>query len=328
MARAVDLILERPGMERMKSRSCLLTQGTIIPWTSPLQGTLAPMLEGYQVGLKTGDTESAGYNLVVRARHLFYVGRPLDSLEHELQAQCDLLVLLNLSPAKYAILPYLLVVKILRGVDISDEKDFESLEEYALEMKMDNLRARVIAAQLELLVVLSDWNTAKKQLGTEDLRQFLTGLFVGARFTLLEALILLKQAQGEPKYLKKRKWKKRALKPIRILRGWAKKGNVNIMHYVHLVEAELAFLDGKCEEAEESYKSAISVASRNGFLQDKALSHELASRYFSVVKGDDYWKEYHLDSAIKSYIDWGATVKAEQLKSMRQKWESRRLTKY
>ena len=116
--------------------------------------------------------------------------------------------------------------------------------------------------------------------------------------------------------MKKRKLKKRALKSVKILRGWAKKGNVNVVHYVHLVEAQLAALEGKNNKAEEKYKSAIATATRNGFIQDRALSHELASEYFAATT-NDYWKDYHLDNAIKSYTDWGASVKVTQLESKR-----------
>ena len=31
-------------------------------WTTPLQDGVQPLLEGYQVGLQSGDVESAAYN--------------------------------------------------------------------------------------------------------------------------------------------------------------------------------------------------------------------------------------------------------------------------
>ena len=84
MSKAVDLILAKPGMDRMKSRSIFVYRGVIrklllckhMPfisllwlmfsshtaehWIAPLQGTIEPLLEGYRVGLRTGDVESAG----------------------------------------------------------------------------------------------------------------------------------------------------------------------------------------------------------------------------------------------------------------------------
>ena len=79
-----------------------------------------------------------------------------------------------------------------------------------------------------------------------------------------------------------------------------------------LLEAELAALDNKPQKAESSYKAAITVASRSGFLQDRALSHELASVYFAG-EGDDYWKDYHMQQCLACYSDWGAVAKVQQL---------------
>lgn len=319
MANAVDLMLEKSGMdmERMKSTANVHNIGMTYPWTSPLHGCLAPLLKGYQWGLESGDTESAMYNLMFRSWFLVYVGRPLDLVQQELQANCDLMVYTNQLAIKYWVLPYLLLASKLRGVEIDvDEKDFESIEEHCLEMKMIAHRATAIIVQLELLLFLSDWKAAAKKLGTEDLRQFVPGLYPSVRYTFLEALIILKRAQDVKSFIKKLGLKKRALKPIKLLRGWVKNGNVNAVHYLHLVEAQLAALEGMNTKAAEKYKLAIAAATRGGFIQDRALSHELASEYHAVT-GNDFWRDYHFDSAIKSYTDWGASIKVTQLERKR-----------
>ena len=62
MARTVELLLAKPNMERMRSRSIFICEGMINHWTAPLQGTLAPLLQGYQTGIQSGDLESAAIN--------------------------------------------------------------------------------------------------------------------------------------------------------------------------------------------------------------------------------------------------------------------------
>lgn len=81
-----------------------------------------------------------------------------------------------------------------------------------------------------------------------------------------------------------------------------------MLYNLHLLEAELAVLNGNSYVAEDSYKLAITVAEKNGLIQDLALSHELASI------GDDSHREYHMKNAIKCYFEWGATKKVRQLK--------------
>ena len=47
-------------------------------------------------------------------------------------------------------------------------------------------------------------------------------------------------------------------------------------------------------------------------MQDKALTHELAGKYY-LKKGDDYWAKYHMNLAHTTYLDWKATAKAVDL---------------
>lgn len=60
MAKAAELIMSTPEMKRCKSRSIFVCEGLINHWTKPLKETLAPLLEGYRVGLDSGDGQSAG----------------------------------------------------------------------------------------------------------------------------------------------------------------------------------------------------------------------------------------------------------------------------
>ena len=109
------------------------------------------------------------------------------------------------------------------------------------------------------------------------------------------------------------------MKGYKIIRKWVSLGNVNLVHLLHLLEAELAVvLKENHNTVEESFKAAQSTASRHGFLQYKALSHELASLYYES-KGDTYWEEYNLDRAIEAYSDWQATAKVAELEMRKQK---------
>ena len=112
------------------------------------------------------------------------------------------------------------------------------------------------------------------------------------------------------------KWKVKAMKEIRTIRKWVKRGNPNVVHSLHLLEAELAALNGKNNKAEQHFKSAIETAEKNGFLQDQALSNEMASSYYKRRR-DESNRDYHLKQAIECYSKWGATAKVQQLTSRR-----------
>ena len=64
MAKAVELLLAKPNasMNRMRSRSIHVLESFIHHWSRPLHQTLPRLLEGYTVGLTSGDTEDAAMN--------------------------------------------------------------------------------------------------------------------------------------------------------------------------------------------------------------------------------------------------------------------------
>lgn len=60
MAKAMELMLDDPDMIKVQSKVIFVSETYIYHWTSPIQGTLSPLLSGYQRGLEVGDVETAG----------------------------------------------------------------------------------------------------------------------------------------------------------------------------------------------------------------------------------------------------------------------------
>ena len=73
-------------------------------------------------------------------------------------------------------------------------------------------------------------------------------------------------------------------------------------------------MKGKKDKAVSHYRDAVDKAQKNGFLQDQALSNELASLYFDSI-GDTAQERVHRENAIRCYLEWGAKAKVEQLQS-------------
>jgi len=137
IANAVELMLEKPGMKHKKSRGIF---GLIVikTWGSPLQASLRPHLEGYQLGLEVGDVESACYHLAWRGSHLWFAGRPLEGVELELETSVSVLAEMNQVGLRLYVITCLLAAKKLRGnctlqccssttAQNDEEMDFEDL---------------------------------------------------------------------------------------------------------------------------------------------------------------------------------------------------------
>lgn len=298
----------------MISRSTFGCQGFIYHWSLPLRESLTPLFDGYKVGLKIMDTESSSLCLGFHVAHTFYAGRPLktDAVAKLINLHIEFHYP-NMHNEMFLHL-YLLAVRKVKNMDLEEnERDFDDVRILAIEDNNLPLQRFVESLQIEINVYFGKWEEARDlQLqATGDVREVLLGMHAGVRFTFFESLISLKAAQSSSGSTR-RKWKRRGVKAMKLISRWKNKGNVNIIQCLHLLEAELLVLKGKNEKAEECFQSAIEVASERGFLQDKALCHQLFSTYFQH-RGNDDMRVYHMEEAIKCYREWGASAVAEQL---------------
>jgi len=207
----------------------------------------------------------------------------------------------------------LTTVKKLRGLDVEAcEEKMDSLSAIAAATHNLNLAANINTMKLDVFVFFQQWEEALDLVRKAgNIRLVLSSTFSSVRYTFLEALTYLKAAQSASGS-KKRQMKKCAQKTIQLIQGWAKNGNVNVVHYLHILEAELAVLRGNSKKAKESFNAAIAASRKNGFLQDRALAHELASAFFKA-QGDEYWRNHHNECSRKCYQEWGCCEKVEQL---------------
>jgi hypothetical protein len=74
-----------------------------------------------------------------------------------------------------------------------------------------------------------------------NIRLVVSSTFSSVRYTFMEALTYLKATQSASGW-KKRQMKKCAQKTIQLIQGWAKNGNVNVVYYLHILDAERAVL--------------------------------------------------------------------------------------
>ncbi|WP_245277560.1 ATP-binding protein [Rhizobium leguminosarum] len=93
---------------------------------------------------------------------------------------------------------------------------------------------------------------------------------------------------------------------------WAESCPENFSNRLSLVSAEIARLEGRDLEALELYEQAASSASRYGFVQNEAISNELASRLYTS-RGLTTSADALLRKARDGYAKWGALGKLRQL---------------
>jgi hypothetical protein len=75
------------------------------------------------------------------------------------------------------------------------------------------------------------------------------------------------------------------------------------------MQAEEYFSTSDFQQARESYKNAIHTAGLHKFVNDEALSCELAARFYCET-GDFASSLEHFNLAHKRYCGWGCVAKA------------------
>jgi signal transduction histidine kinase len=93
---------------------------------------------------------------------------------------------------------------------------------------------------------------------------------------------------------------------------WAENCPENFGNRAALVAAEIARIEGRPLDAENLYEKAIQSARQHGFIQNEAIAHETAARFYSV-RGFTTIANAYLRSARYCYLRWGAAGKVEQL---------------
>jgi GAF domain-containing protein len=79
-----------------------------------------------------------------------------------------------------------------------------------------------------------------------------------------------------------------------------------------LVAAEIARVEGRDLDAMHLYEQAIQSARLNGFIQNQAIAHEVAARFYAA-RGFDTIAQTYIRNARYCYLRWGAIGKVRKI---------------
>jgi PAS domain S-box-containing protein len=96
------------------------------------------------------------------------------------------------------------------------------------------------------------------------------------------------------------------------IKAWAESCPENFANRKALVGAEMARVEGRELDAERLFEGAIRAARENGFVQNEALAHEVAARFYAA-RGFETIANAYLRNARYCYLRWGADGKVRRL---------------
>ncbi|MBH8573312.1 AAA family ATPase [Nostocaceae cyanobacterium CENA369] len=306
--------------EEFKAKILTVISAHVLHWKDSLKETLATAKAGYSSGLETGDLEYAGYCGYIYPYHSFWLGKELWVLETELVAYCESLKKIKQQVALTWNQIYLQTVINLKG---NDENVWCLVGEAYNEQNMLPIHQQfndlytinhLFVNKLMLSYLFGEYLQARENAAiAEKSLGGVTGLFVVPLFYFYDSLAQLAVYQ-----IVNKSEQQAILEKVRAnqqkMELWATHAPMNHLNKFYLVEAERCQVLGQKLEAMDYYEYAIAKSKESGFIQEEALSYELAGKFYQSLGRDLIYQTY-LTKAYYAYIRWGAIAKVKHLES-------------
>ncbi|WOD13907.1 PAS domain S-box protein [Paraburkholderia kirstenboschensis] len=318
---ACDLA-EHRGLTRLGGKAYLLF-ALVVPWTRPLREGIDQARRAFQMANEQGDPTFAAYACRTFSSDLFAAGDPLDQVERESEQGLEFVRTVRFGLAADMIVPAHTLVRTLRGETAKfGSLDDGSFTERSFEARLTGHPAQAMPEcfywirKLQARFFAGDYasavDAAENAEGYYSTATSLSVMLVErAEYHLYAALSRAAccEPMGPDPYAKHRD----ALSAHeQQLRAWAENCPQNFEDRAVLVGAEIARIEGRLPDAMDLYEQAIRCARSNGFIQNEALSYELAARCYAA-RGLEEFAHLYLGNARRAYLRWGALGKVRQL---------------
>jgi len=285
-------------------------------WKKPFRIVAPEIYNAHKSASEIGDFEVAGYAALNLVLHL-YLDMPLQQLKNKMILKFEPLKKLN---QQYSSVFSLLLIEICDNLISIKENQCTIKGDYfdeELEIPRDVINnpeyvflSYFYLYKLLLHIVFNDLQNAKTYLEILEKRnKDIEFFYYFALNNFYSSLIYLQHYENEKNniYLKKVNKNQKSMKI------WVKHCPENFQNKYDLVEAEKFRVLNKTGLAENFYNKAIYRANKNQFLNEEAISWELAARFYIQQKNSTLAKSY-MQNAYNCYKRWGALAKLKQMK--------------
>ncbi len=311
-------LLERPDEGKLKAKVFYIANVFIIHWKEHVRVTLKPLQEAYQSAVESGDMEYAAISAMSYCRHLFWVGRRLAEVEHEMTAYIKFILQRKHETSLYMLQAYLQILFSLKGC--SENPCFLIGESYDEEKMLPVHRHRndrialcaIYFYKLFLCYIFEEYYLALENAKTAKVDIYsVSGLLTAPLFYFYDSLTILALYLSASKSEQK-KFLKEINSSQKKMKKWSYHAPMNFLHKYHLVEAEKMRVLGKDAKAADLYDEAIRGAKENEYINEEALANELAAKFY-LGKGKTAIAKVYMQEARYCYLQWGAAAKVRHL---------------
>ncbi|MBN3870027.1 ATP-binding sensor histidine kinase [Nostoc sp. JL33] len=311
-------LVDKLNAKDVQAKITLGFNTTIRHWKEHSREILKPLLEGYYIGLETGNLEFAAYYLNAYSYSSYFIGKELTGLEREMANYSNIIRQINQQTVfNWITIHQQSVLNLLGNVAnpchlIGEAYD----EEKMLPLYHDTNDVMGIfylyVNKLHLCYLFQEYPSALENATlAEKYLQGGIGQQVTSLFYLYDSLARL-AVYADASSSEQKCILDKVQANQQKMEHWAHHAPMNYLHKYYLVEAEKYRIGGQYLEAMEFYDRAILLANEHEYINEEALAQELAAKFY-LEWGKHKIAQTYLTDAYYSYIRWGALAKVDDL---------------
>jgi PAS domain S-box-containing protein len=312
-------LLDRLNTDIFRAPGILVATCFTQHWKDNVQTCLKPLLDAYSSALNTGDLEHASFSLQYYSHLAYFSGAiELSALAQQMQTYRDFIA--QVKQETVLQIHQINLQAVLNLLGQAENPSYIIGQVYDEEkMLMVHLAANHRGAlfylhlhKLFLSYLFSDYAVAVDcAIETERYLDAGVGSLMVPVFHTYDSLIQLAIYPQVDLEQQQQILIKVAANQEKLV-NWANHAPMNYLHKFDLVEAERYRILGQKATALEFYDRAINGAKKNGFLQEEALSNELAAKFYLEWNKGKVAAGY-MQEAYYAYTHWGCLAKVKDL---------------
>ena len=294
------------------------SMGLATQWTQSITTAIDFLRAMFRTAIETGDLTYACYAMYLSVTDLVVRNDPLDAVWRESEMALEFVRKAGFRDVADIILSQQRFIATMQGRTATfstfsdaqfDEAAFEAqltadrMAQMVCYYWIVKLKARFLSGDYAEALAAAD--KAKPLLWASAAQIQLLDYFY---FTALTVAALDEKASAD----EQTGWRELLTAHREQLREWAETYPPTFADKHALVSAEIARLEGRAFDAMQLYEQAIQSAQANSFVQNEALAHEVAARFYAA-RGFETIAQAYLRNARYCYLRWGALGKVRQL---------------
>lgn len=285
-------------------------------WRDPIQGCIQPLYDGYKIGLVTGDIEFAYMSVAMYSFMTLFAGKPLPKFLEEMKTFLENMLTCNQESVVALFISLVQMCSnllgnspdplVLTGEFMNEEEKLKSIRE----SKNGTAETNVYLSIAWLALYMGNFKLGEKY-GVMTRNAAVTMQYSIGRINqyFLDGMAAVMAARATGMRKKRLQTVRHSVKQLRRV---AKGAPFNFLHYVCLLEAEMAALKGNVDNAKLSYRESINLAVKENYLHHLGMSYDRLA--YTLRKHGEHREAIQCYvKARDAYMEWGAKIVVDQL---------------